>query len=305
MKFHIFKLSLLALLAIFLPHKAHAQELRARIVINHNQIQGTDVSVFDNLQKSLEQFVNNKQWTDLQFRKNERIQCVFNITVQEYDNSSNLFKCKALIQANRPVFNSSYNSVLYNNYDTNFEFTFAQFDQLEFNEENVQNQLTTLFAYYAYLIIGINLDSFSMLGGDDILQRCMNLTNAAQNLNYTGWKAFDNDRNRFALINEYLDPAMRPFREFQYNYYRKGLDEMVTNPERGRVNISQTIEEQLAKCKENKPLCQWPIIWSDYKKDELANIYQGKGTPKEKETIYDIFFKINASQSNYWDRIKE
>ena len=144
-----------------------------------------------------------------------------------------------------------------------------------------------------------------MLGGDDILQRCMNLTNAAQNLNYTGWKAFDNDRNRFALINEYLDPAMRPFREFQYNYYRKGLDEMVTNPERGRVNISQTIEEQLAKCKENKPLCQWPIIWSDYKKDELANIYQGKGTPKEKETIYDIFFKINASQSNTWNRIKE
>ena len=134
MKFHIFKLSLLALLAIVLPHKAHAQELRARIVINHNQIQGTDVSVFDNLQKSLEQFVNNKQWTDLQFRKNERIQCVFNITVQEYDNSSNLFKCKALIQANRPVFNSSYNSVLYNNYDNNFEFTFAQFDQLEFNE---------------------------------------------------------------------------------------------------------------------------------------------------------------------------
>ena len=120
MKFHIFKLSLLALWAIFLPHKAHAQELRARIVINHNQIQGTDVSVFDNLQKSLEQFVNNKQWTDLQFRKNERIQCVFNITVQEYDNSSNLFKCKALIQANRPVFNSSYNSVLYNNYDNNY-----------------------------------------------------------------------------------------------------------------------------------------------------------------------------------------
>ena len=305
MKFHIFKLSLLALLAIILPHKAHAQELRARIVINHNQIQGTDVSVFDNLQKSLEQFVNNKQWTDLQFRKNERIQCVFNITVQEYDNSSNLFKCKALIQANRPVFNSSYNSVLYNNYDNNFEFTFAQFDQLEFNEENVQNQLTTLFAYYAYLIIGIDLDSFSPMGGEEILQLCMNLTNNAQTLNFTGWKSFDDDRNRFALINDYLDPALKPFRELQYNYYRLGLDEMVSNPERARVAISTTLEEQLKACRDNKPLAQLPLIWTDYKKDELANIYQGKGTAKEKEAIYDLMMRINASQSNTWDKIKQ
>ena len=188
---------------------ANAQELLAKVTINHNQIQGTDASVFDNLQETLEQFINDRQWTSLQFQKNERIACNFNITVTQYDQSSNLFTCTALIQANRPVYNSAYTSTLYNNQDGEFNFEFAQFDQLNFNEEMVDNQLTALIAYYAYLIIGLNLDSFSPMGGEDVLQRCLNLTNNAQNLNFTGWKAFDNDRNRFAIINDYLDGAMQ------------------------------------------------------------------------------------------------
>lgn len=292
-------------LTLFGNTKAHAQELNARVVINHNQIQGTDISVFENLEKTLQQFVNNKQWTDLKFKKNERINCVFNITINEYDNSTNLFKCRALIQANRPVFGSNYNSVIYNNYDNNFEFNFAQFDQIEFNEENLQNQLTTLLGYYAFLIIGLDLDSFSPNGGQDVLQRCLNLTNNAQNLNYTGWKAFEDDRNRFAIINDYLDPAMAPFRELQYNYYRKGLDQMTTNPERARVNITDALEQNLAKARENKPLSLWPLIWTDYKKDELANIYKGKGTAKEKDAVFNLLFKINASQNNTWEKIKQ
>ena len=303
--FKTFAISLCLLMGVFMDSYLQAQELNARITINHEQVQGTDVSVFDNLQKTLQDFVNNKQWTPLQFKKNERINCVFNITINQYDNSSNLFKCKALIQANRPVYNSSYNSIIYNNTDNDFEFTFAQFDQLEFNSENVNNQLTALFAYYAYLIIGIDLDSFSPMGGEEILQLCMNLTNNAQTLNFTGWKSFDDDRNRFALINDYLDPALKPFRELQYNYYRLGLDEMVSNPERARVAISTTLEEQLKACRDNKPLAQLPLIWTDYKKDELANIYQGKGTAKEKEAIYDLMMRINASQSNTWDKIKQ
>lgn len=121
-----------------------------------------------------------------------------------------MFTCKALIQANRPVYNASYTTTLYNNTDNNFNFKFAQFDQLDFNEETIDNQLTALFAYYAFLIIGMDLDSFSPMGGEDVLQRCMNLTNNAQNLEFTGWKSFDNDRNRFAIINDYLDGGMRP-----------------------------------------------------------------------------------------------
>ena len=285
--------------------QAVAQELFAKVTINHNQIQGTDVSVFENLQQTLEQFINDRQWTNLQFQKNERIVCNFNITVTKYDPSSNVFTCNALIQANRPVYNSAYTSTLYNNKDNDFNFEFAQFDQLEYNDEIIDNQLTALIAYYAYLIIGLDLDSFSPMGGEDILQLCMNLTNNAQNLNYSGWKAFDNSRNRFAIINDYLDGSMRPFRQLQYDYYRTGLDEMANNADRGRTNITTAIENDLKKCHEDKPLSSLPQIWTDYKKDELSNIYKGKGTQKEKETVYKILFSINASQNSSWEKIKQ
>lgn len=298
-------LVLTALMLFFLPLNMKAQELDARITVNHNQIQGTDASVFDNLQQTLEQFVNDRQWTNLNFQKNERIPCSFNITVTKYDRNSNLFTCKALIQATRPVFNSAYTTTIYNNTDNDFSFEFAQFDQLEFNEETIDNQLMALFAYYAYLIIGINLDTFAPMGGEDVLQRCMNLTNNAQNLNFPGWKSFDNDRNRFAIINDYLDGGMAPFRQLQYDYYRKGLDEMANNVERGRTEITTALEQDLKKCHDDKPLSRLPQIWTDFKRDELANIYKGKGTQKEKETVYDILFSINASQSNAWQKIKQ
>ena len=273
---------ILALVLVCYCPQSHAQELQAKITINHNQIQGTDKSVFENLQQILEQFVNDRQWTNLQFQKNERIQCSFNITVTKYDKSSNLFTCKALIQASRPVYNSAYTTTIYNNSDNEFTFEFAEFDQLEFNEESLDNQLVALFAYYAYLIIGINLDTFAPMGREDVLQRCMTLTNNAQNLNFPGWKSFDNDRNRFAIINDYLDGGMAPFRQLQYDYYRKGLDDMANNAERGRTEITTAIQEDLKKCHEDKPLCRLPQIWTDYKRDELANIYKGKGTQKEK-----------------------
>lgn len=284
---------------------AAAQELNARVTVNHNQIQGTDASVFDELQQTLTQFINDRQWTNLQFQKNERIPCNFNITVTKYDKSSNMFTCKALIQATRTAYNSSYSTTIYNNTDNDFNFEYAQFDQLNFNEEMVDSQLTALIAYYAYLLIGINLDTFSPMGGEDVLQRCMNLTNNSQNLNFPGWKAFDNDRNRFAIINDYLDGAMKPFRQLQYDYYRLGLDEMASNVERGRTNITTAIEQNLKKCHEDRPMSMLPQIWTDYKRDELANIYKGKGTQKEKESVYEILFSINASQNNAWEKIKE
>lgn len=301
MTIRILSLLLMAMAAL----QSGAQELMAKITINHNQIQGTDASVFDNLQETLEQFVNDRQWTNYQFQKNERIVCNFNITVTKYDQSSNKFTCSALIQANRPVYNSAYTTTLYNNKDNDFNFEFAQFDQLNYNEEQIDNQLTALFAYYAYLIIGLDLDSFSPMGGEEVLQRCMNLTNNAQNLNYTGWKSFETDRNRFAIINDYLDGAMKPFRQLQYDYYRTGLDEMANNAERGRTNVTTALENCLKKAHEDKPLSSLPTIWTDYKKDELANIYKGKGTQKEKESVYEILFSINASQNNFWEKIKE
>ena len=292
------------LLLFLSPLKAAAQELDVKININSSQIEGSDKSVFENLKQTLEQWMNDKQWTELQFQKNERISCSFNITVSKYDKANNRFECSAMIQANRPVYNSAYTTTLYNNKDGDFNFDFAQFDQLNFNDEVIDNQLTALMAYYAYLIIGLDLDSFGPLAGTEILQRCMNLTNNAQDLGFSGWKAFEDSRNRFALINDYLDEAMKPFRQMQYDYYRKGLDEMANNAERGRTNVSEALE-LLKQAHQDKPLSLLPQIWTDYKRDELANIYKGKGTQKEKDAVYNILFNINASQNDAWEKIKE
>ena len=281
---------------------ATAQELQVKININTQQVERMDKSVFENLQQTLEQWMNDRQWTELQFQKHERIVVNFNLTVTKYDASTNLFECTAMIQANRPVFNSSYTTTLYNNKDGDFNFQFAQFDQLNYNDEIVDNQLTALMAYYAYLIIGLNLDSFAPLGGTDVLQRCMHLINNAQSLGFSGWKSFEDNRNRFAIINDYLDEQMKPFRQLQYDYYRTGLDEMATNVERGRTNISEALEKGLKVAHEQKPLSLLPQIWTDYKRDEIANIYEGKGTQKEKQAIYEMLMNINAAQNNAWEK---
>ena len=288
-----------------LASQVSAQELNAKININHSQVQGTDKSVFENLKETLEKFVNERQWTALQFQENERINCSFNITVTKYDKSANHFSATCMVQASRPVYNSAYTTTIYNNTDRSFDFDFAQFDQLNYNEEVIDNQLMALFAYYAYLIIGLDLDTFGPLAGTDVLQRCMNLVNNAQALDAPGWKSFEDSRNRFAIINDYLDEQMKPFRQLQYDYYRTGLDEMAQNVERGRTNVTTALEKNLKQAHENKPLSLLPQIWTDYKRDELANIYKGKGTQKEKESVYDILLSINASQSASWDKIKQ
>lgn len=294
----------IVLILVWAVTVATAQELLVKVSINSSQVESTDKSVFENLQQTLEQWMNDKQWTELQFQQNERINVNFNITVQKYDKSNNRFTCTAMIQANRPVYNSAYTTTLYNNKDGDFNFDFVQFDQLNFMEENIDNQLTALMAYYAYLIIGLDLDSFGPMAGTEALRRCMNLTNNAQDLGFPGWKAFEDSRNRFAIINDYLDEAMKPFRQMQYDYYRKGLDEMSNNAERGRGNISEALE-LLKQAHQDKPLSLLPQIWTDYKRDELANIYKGKGTQKEKEAVYNILFNLNASQSEAWNKIKE
>ena len=148
---------LLMLMAVLLGGvvpEVTAQELNVKININSQQVEGTDKSVFQSLQENLEQWMNDRQWTELQFQKNERINCTFNITISKYNKADNFFECSALIQANRPVYNSAYTSTLYNNKDPDFNFNYQQFEQLNFVEENIDNQLTAMMAFYAYLIIG-------------------------------------------------------------------------------------------------------------------------------------------------------
>ena len=282
-----------------------AQELNAKVNINHSQIQGTEESLFDELRDRLEEFINAQRWTSLQFLDQERISCSFNLTVKELKREEGTWGCSCMIQANRPVFNASYTTTIFQYQDNEFTFTYHQFDRLEYNPDVIDNQLIALIAYYAYLIIGMDLDTFSLKGGEDVLQTCMNLTNNAQNLDYPGWKAFESSKNRFSIINDYLEGSMEPLRQLQYDYYRKVLDEMANNAERGRTEISTSIEENLKKAHENKPLSLLPQLWTEYKRDELANIYKGKGTSKEKETVYDILFNINPSLSSTWEKIKQ
>lgn len=297
-------LTLILLVCSF--YRLGAQELDARVTVNHQQIQGTSVSVFEKLESSLTEFLNDRQWTNMQYQRNERIRCNFNITVSKYVESENRFECTLVVQSSRPVFNSTYTTTVFSTQDKNFFFTFQEFDKLEFRPDVIDNDLTALVAYYAYLIIGWDLDTMSPNGGTEILRMAQTVTNNAQNLTTSmkGWKAFEDGKNRYAIINDYLDSGMDDFRKMQYKYHREGLDVMAENVERGRAAISDAIG-LLKQAKSNKPMSMLPQIFTEIKRDELVSIYQGKGTGKEKEDIYETLMGINASQSSNWNKIKQ
>ncbi len=281
-----------------------AQELNCKVTVIHNQIQATNTSVFETLQTAITDFMNNRAWTDLQFKDEEKIDCTMNITVKQYKQDENSFQCELLFQLNRPVYNSTYNTIVFSKRDNSFNFTYKEYDPLEFNINTMDNQLTAMLAYYAYLFIGLDLDTFSPLGGTDVLNQCMMVVNNAQSMGDGGWKAFDDPRNRHGIINDYLESAMQPFRQLQYKYHRQGLDEMSNNADRGRTAITEAIE-LLDEAHKSKPLSELPAIFSDYKRDEIVNVYKGHGTEKEKEAVYDILSNINASQSSHWANIKK
>lgn len=281
--------------------KVQAQELDCKVVVNSQKIQGTSTEVFKTLETALTEFMNDRKWTNQQYGQMEKISCSFNITVNQYSDDGN-FVCDIMVLSSRPVYNSTYTTTVFNFKDTEFTFTYQEFDQLNFQEEMLDNNLTAVMAYYALLIIGLDMDTFAPEGGTEILQRAASLVTNAETLNATGWKAFDSDRNRHALINDYLDGGMTPLRGLMYDYYRKGLDEMVTNAERGRTNITEALKK-LKEAKENKPLSALPVIWTDIKKDELVNIYS-KGTQKEKEETAAMLIELNPSQSTSWNKIK-
>lgn len=283
-----------------------AQEIEAKVSINHQQVQGTSTSVFEALERGITELLNDRQWTQLQFHRNERIQCSFALTVKKYDESSGKMDASLTIQANRPVYGSSYTTTTFSTKDDNFTFSYQEFDQLEFRPDVIDNDLTALIAYYAYLIIGMDLDTMSPEGGTEILQMAKTVCNNAQSLTLSskGWKPFEDGKNRYAIINDYLDSGMTPFRKMQYKYYREGLDVMAENVDRGRTAITEAIE-LLNTAKDNKPMSMLPQLWTEFKRDELVGIYKGKGTTQEKEGVTEVLGRINASQNAYWNKIKQ
>lgn len=297
--FIVFLLSFVASLA------ATAQELDARVTINHQQVGGTNVSIFETLEQDLASFINERQWTELQFGKNERISCNFAITVKQYDEADGLLNCTLNITATRPVYNASYTTTTYSNQDGAFDFTYHEFDKLEFRKDMIDNDLTALVAYYIYMIIGADMDSMSPRGGTPYLQAALDIANAAQNLGVSskGWKAFDDGKNRYGIVSDWLDGSMEPFRDMLYKYYREGLDVMVENSERGRASITEGFE-LLQKAREAKSMSMLPEFWTEFKGDEIVSIYEGHATQKEKDFLTELFSKINPSKSSQWNKIK-
>ncbi len=276
-----------------------AQELNCNLQINTDKIQGSNKSVFATLQKAATEFLNNRRWTELTYAENERIECNINIIINTADGDN--FKAELVAQSRRPVFNTSYTTSLLNFRDVNFSFTYREFEPLEFNINSLNSGLTAVLAYYAYLFIGYDMDSFSRLGGTPWFQTAEEIVTQAQSTDWPGWKAFENDRNRYALISNIMDEAFRKYREYYYTYHRLGLDEMAVNAVNGRTRIAEGIEV-LRDAYRARPSAVVISSFLDSKSDELINIFK-KGTTEEKEKVYEILTTVNPSQTTRYEQI--
>jgi len=277
-----------------------AQELNCTVQINSDQIQGSNKSVFNTLQKSISEFINNRKWTDLTFANSERIECSMTIIVKKVE--SDFFTAEIQVQARRPIFNTSYNSPLINLKDVDFSFNYKEFDQLEINANTIRSNLTAVLAYYAYLIIGYDMDSYSRLGGTPFFQSAESIVNAAQGSELgKGWKAFESTKNRYALINNILDEAFKNYRSFFYEYHRLGLDEMTSNITNARDRIAQGLP-LVREANRARPSAIVISTFFDAKNDELINIFS-KATEIEKTEVVKVLSDINPTYSDRYEKI--
>lgn len=276
-----------------------AQELNCTVQINSDQIQGTNKSVFATLQKSMTQFLNNRKWTELSFTNAERIECTMNIIVKKVD--ADAFTTEITVQSRRPVYNATYSTPLFNFKDKEYNFNYKEFDQLEMNESSITSNLTAVLAYYAYVIIGYDMDSYSRLGGTSSFQAAENIVNSAQGASLGGWKAFENNRNRYALINNLLDEAFKKYRNYFYEYHRLGLDEMTTNAVNGRAKIADGLP-LVREANRARPSAVVISTFLDTKNDELINIFS-KATTKEKTDAVQVLCDVNPTMTARYETI--
>lgn len=278
-----------------------SQELNMKITINSDRISGTDKQKYTTLQDILNQFVNGRKWTDATFASNERIECSMLITIIE--ESDNSYKAEIQATSTRPVYNSSYNSPLFNYKDTEFEFDYIEGQSLEFAENNIDNNLTATIAFYVYVILGLDFDSFHLNGGKTYFDKAVNIVSGAQALNTKGWAAFGGDRNRYSLARALTDESTSVFHTLWYNYHRKGLDEMAANATRGRTEIEKTLP-MLQQVYQSRPSSPLLYFFGDTKLDELVNVYS-KATLEEKNNAVKILENIYPSKRHIIENLRK
>lgn len=296
---------LFAILAFMaLPSCAMSQELNAKVVINTAQIGNTNTEACETFREKVQEFLNTKQWTAVKYNEVERIDCTFNITINKYSAQDGAFECTLLLNSSRPVWGSSYTSSLYNTRDQHFNFKFDPADQLEYNPDNLDNQLMALLAYYAHVLIGMDMDTFAPLGGTPVLQTAEDIVSKAENLGYSGWSAFNESNNRFALLNDYMDGSMEAMRQLNYVYHRQGLDQLCDSTEKAHTALVESME-LLDQARQARTMSNVPQLFTEYKKEELVNIFSKHENQQERLRVYDILFAINPSQNPSWEKVKK
>jgi hypothetical protein len=296
MKYLIFFCLLIGSLSV------HSQDLNARVQILAPQIANSNKRILDILESSIKDFLNNKRWSADALQPLERIDCNFVITITDWDGNSN-FKAEAQIQSNRPIFNSSYSSTILNISDKDFGFTFSEGQPLDFSEQNYINNLSSLLAFYAYIITGMDYDTFSKFGGTPYFEKAQTVLDNAQAAPNTGWKAFENLRNRFWIMENLMNKSFNPIRESLYTYHREGLDVMAENQIKGRKAILSVIP-QLQKIDRQKQGAILNQIFFSAKADELIKILSA-AEPQDKVKAYNALSVIDPANSLKYEILKK
>lgn len=277
-----------------------AQELRCNISISAQKIQGANRTLFETMQSDLYEFMNNRKWTDHQYSMDERIECNIFINLDEQV-SSDEFKGSIQVQARRPVFNASYETILLNIKDNDFHAKYVEYQTLEFNETSNKDNLTNILAYYAYIVLGMDYDSFTPEGGTEFFQKALTIVNNSQNAREKGWKAYESERNRYWLVENILNKSYAGFRSCTYQYHRQGLDLMSDKAPDGRGVIAESLKS-IQKVFRSRPSLYILQVFFDAKSDELVNIFS-KSFPDERARVVAILNECDPSNGSKYEKI--
>ena len=288
--------------ALFAIADDDTNAFNCEVEVNSDKITNGSKDVFNELKEKITEYMNTSPWSNATFGSNEKINCKLMLTLSSWDNNTGMMAGDLQIQSQRPVFNSTYTTSLINFRDTKVNFVFETGQQLVFSELEMEDNLTAILNFWAYMILALDFDSFELNGGNPYYDKAAQVVRMAQSSGESGWKAFEDNTNRSAVLSAFTDNQMAPIRQLLYDYHRMGLDQMVVTVDKGRSTITHTLEN-LGKIYEVAPMAVCLTMFKDAKLDELVNIYS-KANTSEKETVYEMLYQVYPSETNRLDQIK-